>query len=96
MDYKNATKDKSDIGSMITGISKNVLLSIVFTMTALLIFAFLITYTETDTSYISAIIIVITIASIILSAFLNGKKSSEKGWLTGVLSGFIYMLILYI
>ncbi len=96
MEYKTISKNSFFVTCPITSILKSILLSYVLSIILFLIFAFLITYTSVPYSIITPASIIITLLSILTASIINGKKSSEKGWLTGCITGFLYMLILYI
>ena len=96
MDYKTVTADRSTFGYKILGILKNVALSYIITVILLLVFAFLLTYTDISADIVSPTVFLITVLSIMLSGILNGRNTSEKGWLSGILSGLLYMIILYV
>ena len=96
MEYKSIPADKNGYGFKLTNIAKNIVIIIAITFLLFVIFAFVITYTNIPTEAVSPIIFGITLISIITASIINGKKASEKGWLTGGASGMIYMLILYI
>lgn len=95
MNYQTVSSDKSGLGYKMLGILKNIFISYAITFIMLLIFAFVITYADVSGSVVSPVVVVITLISIILAGALNGRKATEKGWLTGSVSGLLYMLILY-
>ncbi len=96
MEYKIVSNDRFDLKSIIIGTTKTVLISFLITILLILLLSFLITYTDISSSVAKPYTIIVTILSIIFASILNGKKTSEKGWLNGTISGLIYMLILYI
>ena len=96
MNSQTVSADKSGIGFRLIYILKNIFISYLITFVFLLIFAFVITYTEFPGSVISPVIVAATLISVALAGVLNGRNSSEKGWLSGSISGFLYMLILYL
>lgn len=80
----------------IVGLIKNLLIMYAVTMVILLAFAFLVTYTNMPDGLVSALVLIITIVSIITTGVFTGKSSSSKGWMHGATTGFLYMLILYL
>ncbi len=96
MNYQAVTTDKNTVGFKLLDVLKNILISYGLTLVFLLIFAFVITYTDFPTGAISPVVVVITLLSVMLSGILGGKKASQKGWLTGSISGLFYMFILYL
>ena len=96
MEYKKISENSFFITCPITSIIKSILFSYMLSAILFLIFSFLITYTSVPYSVITPASFLITLLSILTASIVNGRKSSERGWLTGSLTGFIYMLILYI
>ncbi|NLY44307.1 MAG: TIGR04086 family membrane protein [Clostridiaceae bacterium] len=87
-----ASDNKVSIGA----IAKGVILAYFVTLIVFLVFAILITYTNFPESAIPTVVIVTTILSIIIGGIRVAKKVKSKGWLNGAITGFAYMLILYI
>ena len=96
MEYKTISKSNTFLTCPIATITKNIMISYGITLVLFFIFTFVITYTDISYTTVSAASIIITLLSILIAGILNGKKSSEKGWLTGCITGFLYMIILYI
>ena len=96
MEYKTINQNSFLISCPITVVFKNVLISYAISLILFLVFAFLITYTDISYNIISPVSVAITLTGILVASILSGRKSSEKGWLTGCITGFIYMTILYI
>ena len=95
MEYKTIKSNYLPISCSIITILKNIIISYILSILLLIIFSFIITYSNISYSAVSPISVSITIISIITASFFSGRKSSEKGWLTGCVTGFMYMLILY-
>ena len=96
MEIKSVKKSFIMSTCSFTTIIKNICISYISTLILFLLLAFVITYTDLSINIVSELTIIITIVSIIFAGILNGKKSSEKGWLTGIITGFLYMMLLYI
>ena len=96
MEYKTLPQKSFLLTCPVTTIIKNIFISYVLSFITLLVFSFVITYTNIPFSVITPVTITITLLSIFITSMSNGKKSNEKGWLTGCTTGFLYMLILYI
>ena len=96
MNYNSVSKDTSGFGNQLINISKTLSISYIITFILLAVFAFIITYTDFPASAVSVTTIIIILASILTASIYNGKKAQEKGWLTGLISGSMYMIILYI
>ena len=96
MEYKTINKPNFFLSCSFKTIVKNVFISYGISLILFFIFAFLITYTNISYKIVSTVSVIITLLSIMTASILSGKKSSEKGWLTGCITGFIYMIILYL
>ena len=96
MEYKTISQSSGILTCPIKTILKNIFISYGITFILLLIFAFVITYTNIPYSIVSPVSISVAVISILIAGILSGKKSSEKGWLTGCITGLVYMLILYL
>lgn len=96
MEYKTLSKNTFFLTCPISSVLKNILVSYAISLILFLLFAFILTYTDVEYSIITPVSVAITLISIMIASFMGGKKSSEKGWLTGCITGFLYMLILYI
>lgn len=96
MECKIVSKHRIFISCPIASVLKSIIFSYLLSMILFLIFSFVITYTSVSYSIITPVSVVITLFSILVASISNGRKSSEKGWLTGCITGFSYMFILYI
>lgn len=96
MEYKTISQNSFFLTCPIKTIFKNIFVSYAITLILFFIFAFVVTYTNVPYSIVSPTSIFITIISIVMVGILGGKNSTEKGWLTGCITGLLYMLILYI
>lgn len=96
MEYKIINSGNKGTSINIINILKNIVISYVITFILLIVLAFIITYSDIPQQWISPITFIITTISIVFASLLSGKRTSSKGWLTGIISGLLYMLILYI
>lgn len=80
----------------IGNIAKGVGISLLTTLILLLIFATILTYTETSETIINPVIIVITAISILIGSSMANIKIKKNGLLNGALIGGIYMIIIYL
>lgn len=76
-------------------IFKGVLVSYIFTFVSFLIFAILLSTTNISDSYISGVICIISIMSILIGSANCTKKANSQGLIWGSTVGLIYSLILY-
>ena len=96
MNYNSASKDTTGLSNQLINALKSLVISYIITFVLLTIFAFVINYTNFPSSAVSAVTIIIVLSSVLIAGIINGKKATEKGWLTGLLSGGMYMLLLYL
>ena len=79
-----------------SNIIKGVGISLLTTFLLLLIFAVILTYTETSETIINPVIIVITAISILIGSSIGSIKIKKNGLLNGALIGGLYILTIYI
>jgi putative membrane protein (TIGR04086 family) len=77
-------------------IIKGIAFSYIITIPLFLIFAFILTYSDFPEKFISPIVIIVTIASILLAGAFSTRRMKSKGWLNGGVVGFIYIFLLYL
>ena len=77
-------------------IVKGILISLVFTLIALIILSLVLTYSNVSESIETSGIIVINIISILLGSSFGTLNEKNKGMLKGLLVGGIYICIIYI
>ena len=82
------------------GTIKNILIgigiSMLFTVVCLLIFSFILTYTNISENTIVPVILVVTAISILIGSSIGNIKIKKNGILNGALVGGGYILILYL
>lgn len=81
---------------MHVNIFKGVALSYIFTFVSFLIFAILLSTTNIPDSYISGVICITSIMSILIGSASCTKKANSQGLVWGSIVGFIYSVILYL
>ena len=79
----------------ITNIVKGVGIALFSTFLLLLIFATILTYTETSETIMNPVIIVITAISILIGSSIGNIKIKKNGLLNGALIGGIYIVTIY-
>lgn len=77
-------------------IFKGTLIALCISLTLVLVFAFLLKFTNISDSVINPINQVIKGISIFLGVFIGLKKSKELGLVSGLLIGFIYTMIAFL
>ena len=75
---------------------KGVGISLIVTLVLLLIFATILTYTETGEETINPVIIIITTISILIGSSIGNIKIKKNGLINGGIIGGIYMLTIYL
>lgn len=77
-------------------IFKGVIASYIFTFISFLIFSIILSNTNISDTYISSVITVISIISILLGSAFCTKKATSQGLVWGSIVGLIYSLIIYL
>ncbi len=77
-------------------IGKAILISYIITIPAFVIFALILANTDFPHKYISPVVIITTILSILIAGSTVSRHAKSRGWLHGGLVGFVYMFVLYI
>lgn len=78
------------------GVVKGILIALCLSLTLVLIFAFLLKFTNIPDSAIAPINQVIKGASIFLGVFLGLRKIKELGLVSGLLIGLVYTLLAFL
>ena len=81
---------RKQIGNVISG----VLVAYAITCIVFIGYAILLTYTNITENNISLIVTITSILSVIVAGFDAAKDAPGKGWLWGMIAGFIYSIIL--
>ena len=90
------SENLSESGNNIKKILKGSIISMLITIIALLIFASLLTYTSMSEATIPAVIIVISIISILIGSTICMAKVKKNGIVNGALIGLIYIMLIYL
>lgn len=80
----------------INNIAKGVVIALLITFILLIIFAAILTYTQTSESIMNPVIIVITAISILIGSSIGNVKIKKNGLVNGALIGGIYMFTIYL
>ncbi|MCX7920676.1 MAG: TIGR04086 family membrane protein [Clostridia bacterium] len=75
---------------------KGIVVSYLITIPTFIIFAFILTYTDFPEKYISTVVIITTIISILTAGSTATRNVRNRGWLNGAIVGAVYMLVLYL
>lgn len=82
--------------SNILNMLKGVFWAISFSLICILIFAFIIKFTNLSESAISPINQVIKVLSILFGCFIASKKIKTNGWLWGLMIGALYTILAFL
>ena len=77
-------------------IIKGVVISFVFTLVLLTLFAILLVYTDLQEATIKPVIITVTGISILVGSSLGTKKLKKNGLINGAIIGGTYIFVIYI
>ena len=77
-------------------IIKGIIVSIIFSLISLIIFATILTYTDLSESTIYPVIIILSALSILIGSSLSTIKIKRNGLLNGMIIGGTYILLLYL
>lgn len=80
----------------ITNIAKGVGIALLITFILLVIFAAILTYTQTSETIINPVIIVVTAISILIGSSIGNTKLKKNGLVNGALIGGIYIFTIYL
>lgn len=95
--YDNVkTVQSGGFTSFILGFLKGAAIAVVLTLVVFLVFAFILSYTPLSESAIVYIAYITEIIGALVAGFIPAKRAGTKGMLTGALSGFLYILIIWI
>lgn len=81
---------------IIKSIFKGVILSFVFILIGITIFAFILANSNLNDNYIKPILIGLTFFSNSIASFISLRKISSKGYIYGAVIGIIYLFIIFI
>ena len=85
-------ENKSQIKQLVIG----VMMGYAITCIIFLAYAMLITYTQMSERSLPMVIAITTLLSVMLAGFDAAKGASSRGWMWGMIAGFIYVAVLAI
>jgi len=95
--YENVkTVESGGVVSFVTGFLKGAVISVIITLVVFGVFALVLSYTPLSENAICYIAYVTEAVGAFVSGLIPAKKSGKRGILTGVLSGTLYMLIIWL
>ncbi len=87
--------ERSGGNKILMSILKGSLIALCFTMLGILIFAFILKFTNIPESVIAPVNQVIKGVSVFMGVFIGLKKSKEMGLVSGLMIGLIYTLVAF-
>lgn len=96
MDANVKTKKSKMLGDFLKRAAKGTLISMVFTVAVILLFALIIKETGLSDSVIAPVNQIIKIGGIIAASYFAVKGVTEKHWLLGGLSGVLFIGLSYL
>lgn len=93
--YQASKISTSDNGFGMVHMLKGLLTGYIVTFIVLIIFAFILTFTDFPEKLIHTAVTIATIISILMASSSTGRNSRNMGWLNGGIAGLVYMVILY-
>ncbi len=91
-----ALKKDTTALNLLTIVAKGTLIALCISLTLVLVFAFLLKFTNIPDSIIYPINQVIKGASVFIGVFISLKKSKELGLISGLLIGFVYTILAFL
>ncbi|MFZ5351404.1 MAG: TIGR04086 family membrane protein [Bacillota bacterium] len=92
-DFRSSTQDIPADNIYIVML-KSIALCLVLSLAAIIVYAFILSYTTMSDASMSKITQTIVIISIAVSGIYGGKRLKKKGWLFGLALGLIFVLLL--
>ncbi len=81
---------------ILKGFFKGVLIAAVFTVVVFAVAALILAYSNVSESTIPAISFIVQLLGALISGYCTAKESGVKGFLTGLLAGVVYILIIWV
>lgn len=78
------------------GVVKGILLSYVMILPLFLIFAFILTYTDFPEKYVTFVVVMVTLVSVLFAGIIATKNIKSRGMFQGGVVGFLYYSILFL
>ncbi len=95
--YDNVkTVDSGGFVSTALGFLKGAAIAVVLTLTVFLVFAFILSYTPLSEGAIVYIAYITELIGAAVAGFVPARRAGTKGLLTGAVSGFLYILIIWV
>lgn len=88
--------ERAESSNFFVNIFRGVGIALIFTISALSIFACLLVFTNLSENLMQPVVIVVTGISILMGSCIANRKMSRNGIVNGILIGVIYILAIYI
>lgn len=77
-------------------IAKGILVSYLSTIPLFLVFSFVLSYMDFPEKFITPVVLIITVVSVIIAGSTATRKVRNKGWMNGSIVGLAYIVTLYL
>lgn len=82
--------------TVFSGMLKGLGAAYALTVLVFIVYAVILTYTDISEKNIDTVVMVTTVVSVLLAGFDSARCAEKRGWLYGILSGIIYVSIMFI
>lgn len=93
---KTSSMDTHTKGTLVLSVLKGSLVALCFSLVGILVFAFLLKFTNISDSVINPVNQVIKGLSVFFGVFIGLKKEKEMGLVSGLLIGLIYTMVAFL
>ena len=90
--YNKNNKENND--NKLVALTKGPIFSYLITIIAFITYGILLTYTETTEKNLQLVVMVTTVVSVLIGAFISSRGFDSKGLLVGMFIGIIYAVIM--
>jgi len=80
----------------VKGIGIGLLISYIITLSAFVIYAFLLTYTSLSEFSLPTMTMLVTIIGVVIAGAFSTKNTKSKGWLNGGIAGLLYITVMFV
>ena len=80
----------------IMAVVKGIIISYIVTLLIFALFAFILSNTDFPEKYITPVVIITTIISVLIAGSITARTLKSRGWVNGSVVGMIYIAVLYL
>lgn len=85
-----------DKNEFMLNISKGTLRAVMMTIIFMVVYSIMMNFFDFSTKVSSVVYLVTTCLSIVYGAIYASKANNQKGWLTGIMTALVYMILLLV